>query len=49
MIICKRSDPSDDHLQLFLLLLNDCELDESGIWDDYGESGLKKENRLLEE
>ena len=25
------------------------ELDESGIWDDYGESGLKKENRLLEE
>ena len=28
----KRPDPLDDHLQL-LLLLNDCELDESGKSD----------------
>ena len=44
MIICKRPDPSDDELQL-LLLLNDCELDESGKSDEYGESGLKNESR----
>ena len=57
MMISKRSAPSIDHLQeagpfgwsfailVVLLLLNDCELDESGKSDEYGESGLKNESR----